>query len=140
MIEVNYLLVAILGVVSMVLGAIWYGPLFGKAWCKLNGIDPNNEVEVKRMQQGMTPVYILQFVLTTFMVFVVYVYTKPAADVMHEVAGALWLWAGIVVPVLAMSIMWTTESKRQQKKRFLIQAGYLLLLYVVIGYSVMTWG
>lgn len=140
MIEVNYLLVVILGVVSMALGAVWYGPLFGRAWCKLNGVNPDNAVEVKRMQQGMGIVYLLQFVLTTFMVFVVYVYTKPAADVMHEVAGAVWLWAGIVIPVLAMSIMWSSESPKQQRKRFMIQAGYLLLLYIIIGFSVMTWG
>lgn len=30
--EVNYLAVLIAGIVPMVVGAIWYGPLFGKRW------------------------------------------------------------------------------------------------------------
>lgn len=140
MIEINYLLIGALSVFAMVLGALWYGPLFGKAWCRLNGVDPNNTVEVKRMQQGMGVVYAIQFVLTTLMIFVIYVYTKPAAEVMNEVAGAVWLWAGIAVPVFAMTVMWTTESKKQQRKRFLIQAGYALVLFIVVGYSVMVWG
>lgn len=140
MIEINYLLILALGVFAMALGALWYGPLFGRAWCKLNGVNPDNPTEVKRMQRSMTMVYVMQFALTLVMIFVVYVYTKPVADVMNEVAGALWLWGGIVVPVLAMTVMWTTESARQQRKRFLIQAGYSFLLYSVIGVSVMLWG
>ncbi len=140
MIEINYLLVLALGIFSMVLGALWYGPLFGKVWCRLNNIDPNNKDEIKRMQKGMGLVYVIQFVLTTFMVFVVYVYTKPAADVMSGVQGSLWLFAGIVVPVLASALMWTSEPKRHQLKRFFIQAGYLLVLFTVIGVSVQWWG
>tara|TARA_B100000745_G_scaffold277731_1_gene208318 strand:- start:32 stop:433 length:402 start_codon:yes stop_codon:yes gene_type:complete len=128
MIEVNYLLVLGLAVFAMALGVLWYGPLFGRAWCKLNGVNPDNPVEVKRMQAGMGLVYVIQFVLTLLMVFVLYVYTKPAVDVVNEVEGALWLWAGLTVPALASAVMWTTESARQQRKRFLIQAGYFLVL------------
>ena len=32
MLEVNYLAVLIAGIVPMIVGAIWYGPLFGKRW------------------------------------------------------------------------------------------------------------
>lgn len=140
MIEINFILILGLAILSMVLGAVWYGPLFGRTWCRLNGVDPDDVLAVKEMGKGMAPVYLIQFVTTLFMVFVVYVYTKPAEEVMNTVSGALWLWAGIVVPILASAAMWTSEAKRSAISRFLIQAGYYLVLYVLIGFSVMYWG
>ena len=140
MIEINYLLIVVLAIVSMVLGKVWYGQLFGSDWCRLNGVDPDNKEAVKAMQRGMGPVYLIQFLTTLFMIFVVYVYTKPAEDVMNTVAGAVWLWGGIVVPTLASAVMWTSEAKRAAAKRFVIQAGYSLVLSLMIGYAVMVWG
>ena len=40
MVPVNYLAVLCSAVVMMVLGGLWYGPLFGKQWMALMGIDP----------------------------------------------------------------------------------------------------
>ena len=33
--EVNLLAVLVAGIVPMVVGALWYGPLFGKRWLQL---------------------------------------------------------------------------------------------------------
>ena len=140
MIEINFMLILALGIVSMIIGYVWYGVLFAKKWMHLIGVDPNDELAVQEMGKGMGPTYLLQFLLTLLMVFVIYVYTKPAADVMNEVSGALWLFAGIVVPVLASTLMWSGEHKKAAITRFLIQAGYLLVLFVVVGFAVMRWG
>ncbi len=35
---VNYWAVLTCGLVSMVVGSIWYGPIFGKLWMRLNGV------------------------------------------------------------------------------------------------------
>ena len=36
-VEINFLAVLVCGVVSMIIGATWYGPLFGKKWMKEEG-------------------------------------------------------------------------------------------------------
>lgn len=43
--EVNYLAVLIAGIVPMVVGAIWYGPLFGKRWL---GTMETTEEEIRK--------------------------------------------------------------------------------------------
>lgn len=139
MIEVNYLVVGVCAVLGMVIGAIWYGPLFGRQWCKLNGVDPNNKVEVARMQEGMIPVMILQFLLTLFQVYVLFHYIKGAEAEMSGLSNALWIWAGFIVPTLAASVIWTSESKKQQKKRFAIQAGFNLVTMVAFALVITQW-
>ncbi len=36
-VSINYLAVILCGIISMVIGAIWYGPVFGKLWMKQYG-------------------------------------------------------------------------------------------------------
>ena len=38
-ITVNYWAIVAGAVLSMVIGAIWYGPLFGKKWMEIVGVD-----------------------------------------------------------------------------------------------------
>ncbi|MFT5849732.1 MAG: hypothetical protein ACI9H6_000547 [Patiriisocius sp.] len=140
MIEANYLIILACTVFGVALGTLWYGPLFGKQWCKLNGVDPNNKVEVARMKKGMAPVMLLQFLLTLFQVYVLFFYIKGAEAEMDGVTNALWLWAGFVVPTLAASVLWTNESKKQQKKRFLLQAGFNLVSFVAFALIIVQWG
>ncbi len=45
MLEVNYLAVLIAGIVPMFVGAIWYGPLFGKRWL---GYMETTEEEIRK--------------------------------------------------------------------------------------------
>ncbi|MDO8488446.1 MAG: DUF1761 family protein [bacterium] len=38
MVPVNYLAILAAAVLSMVLGFLWFGPLFGQTWMKLMGL------------------------------------------------------------------------------------------------------
>jgi len=53
--QVNWIAVLIGGVFNMVLGSLWYGPLFGKAWLKAIG-KSQDEIE------SSATMYILPFV------------------------------------------------------------------------------
>jgi hypothetical protein len=41
--DINWLAVLAAAVSAFVLGGIWYGPLFKKAWCREAGIDPDGK-------------------------------------------------------------------------------------------------
>lgn len=140
MIEVNYLLVIGLALLSMVIGAVWYGPLFGARWMELNGVDPSDKEAIKKMQKGMMQTYVLQFVLILLEVWVLYHYVIGAIDEMGALSNVLWIWAGFIVPTLAAASMWTTEAPKDKRARFLIQAGYNLVLFLVLGYAIGAWG
>lgn len=48
--QVNLLAVLLATVSSFVIGGIWYGPLFGKAWMDAHGFTPD------QLRQGFSPV------------------------------------------------------------------------------------
>ena len=64
--DVNPLAVLVAGVLPMVIGALWYGPLFGKRWMELMESTP------EELQQDFNPVrtYGVSFVLALVTAFV----------------------------------------------------------------------
>lgn len=136
--SVNYWAVLAGAVFSMILGAIWYGPLFGKKWMEIIGVDPNDEVAKKKMQKSAAPLYGVQFLLTLFQVLVL---AHLIADT-TKVSGlerALWIWAAFIIPTLAGAVMWTNQSSRLKWSRFLIQGGYQLILFIGFGLLLQFW-
>ncbi len=137
-ISINYLAIVAGAVVSMVIGSIWYGPVFGKKWMEINGVDPNDKEYLKKMQKSAMPLYLVQFVLTLFQVLVL---AHLVADT--QIAGglerSLWIWAAFVIPTLAGASMWTSDSSGMKWSRFLIQGGYQLILFIVFGLLLQFW-
>ncbi len=133
--QVNYFAVITGALISMVVGAIWYGPLFGKQWMELVGGDSSAD---KEMQKSVGFFYFIQFVLTLFQVLVL---SHLVADT-TRVGGlerSLWIWAAFVVPTLAGSVMWTGESGHRKRLRFLIQGGYQLVIFILFGLLLQFW-
>ena len=137
-IEVNYWAIGAGAVFSMVLGAIWYGPIFGKKWMEIIGVDPSNLENRKKMQKSAGPLYFVQFILTLFQVLVL---AHLIADT-QRVGGlerSLWIWAAFIIPTLAGAVMWTNQSGKLKWTRFLIQGGYQLILFIVFGLLLQFW-
>lgn len=137
-IAVNYLAIITGAVLSMALGALWYGPLFGKKWMEIVGVNPDDMEAKNKMQKSAGPLYAVQFLLTLFQVLVL---AHLVADT--EIAGglerALWIWAAFVIPTMAGAVMWTNDSRKLKWARFLIQGGYQLLLFTIFGLLLQFW-
>lgn len=135
--EINYVAILAIAVLAMVLGFVWYGPLFGKKWMAIIGATPD-EMNDKEAQKKMMPLYVIQFVLVLLSAYVLMLVmswtTLPGLQV------AVWMWLGFVVPTLASSSMWTKDSDKVKIERFAIQAGYHLILLLAAGYILEMWG
>lgn len=136
--EVNYGAVVLCGVLSMVVGFIWYGPLFGKKWMEIVGANPKDMAERKKMQKAAGPMYLVQFLLSLFQVYVLARYFMYANNA-SGVENAVWIWAGFVMPVVAGSAMWNNDSSKISWARFLIQASYQLILFVMFALILSAW-
>ncbi len=136
--DINYVTILGAAVTSMVVGSIWYGPLFGKKWMEICGVSALDEVRRKQMQRGSLPLYGIQFVLTLLQLYVL------AGLVNWEngsaVGIAFWMWLGFVMPTIAGSAMWNNDSTKIKWARFLIQAGYQLVMFLIYGYMLGLWG
>lgn len=135
---INYWAVLVCGVVSMVIGFVWYGPLFGKKWMEIVGAKAVDMEARKKMQKEAGPLYLVQFLLTLFQAYVLAHYIAGWKDA-SGVENALWIWAAFLMPTVAGSAMWNNDSARVKWARFLIQAGYQLVLFVVFGLILGMW-
>jgi hypothetical protein len=142
MVPVNYLAVFASMVVMMVLGSLWYGPLFGKPWIALMGIDPQKASNMQAQGMGaMWKSYALMalgalamsFVLAHLIIFAnAYLGTSGVSGGLQ---GGFWSWLGFVVPVSLGTVLWEGKSW----KLWCINAGYYLVGLLLIGVLLAVW-
>lgn len=135
--EINYLAVLVCAILSMIVGSIWYGPLFGKKWAEIIRADVSDEIKRKKMQKEAAPLYAIQFVLSLVQIYVL------AGLIGWQNEGglgmALFLWLGFIVPTIAGGAMWNNNPTKMKWTMFLIQAGYQLVMFVIYGYILGLW-
>ncbi len=126
MIQVNYVAVVISAVAAMVVGSIWYGPLFGKAWMKLVGI---TKADVKK--EEMPKMYGAMFAgaLIEAYVLSIFIHYAGAYTLVNGIKTGVWAWLGFVATVMLGNYMF---SKKPMNLYF-IDAGYALVNLMVMG-------
>ncbi|MBS3903179.1 MAG: DUF1761 domain-containing protein [Anaplasmataceae bacterium] len=133
MLGTDYLAIGVSAVLAMVVGYVWYGPLFGNKWLEVIGATTMDMEKRKEMQKAAGPLYVVQFILTIFQVWVL----AMIINVWTNVSGleiALWVWAAFIIPIVAGGAMWNNDSKKVAWTRFLLQAGYQLVIFVIFGF------
>ncbi len=136
--EINYLMIIGAGIVAMIVGSVWYGPLFGKKWMEVIHATEMDVAKRKEMQKKAMPLYGIQFVFVLVQVFVLtnlVIWTGG-----NGMGVAFWMWLGFVLPTVAGSAMWNNEPNRVKWAMFLIQSGYYLVLFLIFGFIIEKWG
>lgn len=140
----NYGAVLVCGIVSMIVGAIWYGPLFGKTWMRIVGANATDKKAREKMQKSAGPLYFIQFILALFQILIlsnfinawnIIIGVTPVA----AIGTSLLVWAAFIMPTIAGSCMWNNDSRKISWSRFLIQAGYQFILFILFGLILGLW-
>ncbi len=134
--QINIWAVLVSAVVSMVIGSIWYGPLFGKMFMEAMGMNtwtPERQAEEKK-KMGL--LYFGQFVASLVMFYVLAWFMGSLGEI--TVNGGLKIaalaWVGFVVPVQLGSAIWGGK-----KVLFLLGAGNMLVTLLVVGAILGAW-
>jgi hypothetical protein len=132
MIPINYLAVLVAGIVAMGLGALWYGPLFGKPWMRMAGLTPES---IRSMKMNPAVAMTLMFIGCLVMAYVLAhalvfgsTYLNDAT-VAGGMMGAFWYWLGFVMPVTAGVYLWEGKSW----KLWFLNASYYLVALLLMG-------
>jgi hypothetical protein len=144
-VPINYLAVLLCGVASMVLGFVWFGPLFGKMWMELSGMPAGAMERAKNdpaMKRQMYQSYAIQLVaslvmasiLACFLVFAG-IYLAETGTLMLGLKVGFFMWLGFVAPPTLGMVLW--EGK-PWKLWALINA-YWLVLLLVFGAILALW-
>lgn len=141
MVPVNYLAIVVASLLSMGLGSIWYGPLFGKTWTGLMGWSKADMEKGMADKSGMMKNYGIQFIGSLFMAFVLahaLVFAKSYLGSTGISAGlqtGFWNWLGFVAPVTLTTVLWEGKSW----KLWLLNNGYFLTLLMMMGVLFSLW-
>lgn len=135
MIEVNYVSVLISGVAMMILGYLWYGPVFGKPWMKLSGL---NKSEMNGMKGGdMARLYGMMFISTLVLSYVLahVLGAFQANDVAMALTGAFWVWVGFIATTMLGGVLWN----KKPWMLYVIESGYYLVGLSIISIILTMW-
>ena len=125
--EIHWLAVIVAAVAGFAVGGIWYGPLFGKAWATARGLDPDS------LKDGFNAplVFGTVFALNLFSAFILdhtlTTYGAPDLNLSVMISGGVAL--GFIVPAIGVNYLFSRQSLRL----FLIDAGYWLVIYALMG-------
>lgn len=132
-VPVNYLAVLVSGIASMIIGFVWYGPLFGKQWMKLVGM--TNEKMEKTKKEGMQKAYFLSFVSSLVMAYVlahfIWFSAPGSTTVTIGIKTAIWSWIGLVAPVILTGYLFATDKKPWSL--LVLDSGYFLVNLLAMG-------
>ncbi len=110
MIAINYWAVIVAAIVQMLLGSLWYGPLFGKAWTKLNGMSDSKMQGMKAKGMGGSYVFMLIGALLMSWVLAVFINSAEAHYLIwtatYGIHIALYMWLGFAVPLTLTPTLW----------------------------------
>lgn len=136
---INFLAVIVCAIASMIVGFVWFGPIFGKKWMQISGATDMDLEKRKEMQRKAMPLYFVQFLLTLFQLYVLAWYISYTVNVSSGIHTAFSIWIAFVMPTLAGSAMWNNDAPKVKWAKFLIQAGYQLVIFIIFGFILGIW-
>lgn len=133
-VPINPLAILACVIVAVALGSVWYGPLFGKSWMKMSGIEMPKKMTpaVKKMMMKSYGIQLIGSILMAFVMAHSMVFAMTylgITGISAGLQGGFWNWLGFVAPVTLGAVIW--EGKPW--KLWFINAGYYLVLLSVMG-------
>ncbi len=118
--------------VMTVIGFIWYGPLFGKAYMSASGITPESMGTSKKSVIVPT---VIEFIMSFIMLFgfLTILNLAFAGTYSSSLAVAALFWFFFMMTQKASSVLWTPMTTKSKWTMFLLSAGYSLVSLLIVA-------
>ncbi len=139
-IPINWWAILVTTLISFILGFLWFGPIFGKAWMKTLGLTMPETI-TPEMKKGMIKGYIIVAIGALIMNFVLLhnltfgIQYLGFGGIAAGLQGAFWNWLGFVAPATIGSYLWESRPF----KHWVITAGYYLVALLINGMILASW-
>ncbi len=129
-IVINHFAVIVAAALTFVLGGLWYGPLFGKAWMKETGVTP------EQAQQGTGKVFGLSFIWMLVMAYnLAFFLWQPSIGIQEGLMYGFATGFGWI----AMALFVIGLFERRSAKLMLINGGYMSVALTMMGAVIAVW-
>lgn len=129
--EINYAAVLIAGMVYYFLGYIWYSPKkLGNIWLQLNYL----KIDGKK-NHTLLLILALLSTLTASFILSYFVYLSGASSLMSGAAVGILSAVGIMATTIGVSFI----SEEKQIKLLIVDTGYHLIGFMVMGMIISVW-
>jgi hypothetical protein len=135
---INFWAVLVSAVATVVIGFLWYSPiLFATPWMVLMGFDPNDKAKLAEMQKGAGKIYGPSFVasLVSAVVLAKIIDIATVVTIPYGMKIGFAVWLGFVTTVQLTGALFG----KQPTKLYLINTGYQLVCYLVMGAILAVW-
>jgi hypothetical protein len=132
-VDVNWLAVLAASVVGFAVGGLWYGPLFGQAWMRSIGMDP--QVAKNSSKKGLRQIFTITFILQWIMAYclAMFIGNMPGA-----LEGALYgFLAGL--PWVGFAIVINALYEQKSLSYMLINGSYWTVTFTLMGLIIGFW-
>jgi len=122
----------------MVLGFLWYGPVFGQAWKKEMGF---TDESMRKMKMSANQAYAMMAVTALVQAYVLAItldISKVAfggLDVAMALQGGFWLWLGFIAITQLGVVLWEGKSW----KLFFLNVSYSLVSILIMSAIIASW-
>lgn len=124
--EINIWAVVAATVAMYVLGALWFGPLFGKQWGRIHGFDKLDKATQEKMMKAMGPTYALEAGMTVLRAWgLAYAYANFGQESIYTLGLMLWLF--FFLPVTISSVVWSSTAPQWQMSQVAIMVSNSLV-------------
>jgi hypothetical protein len=136
MTDINCWAVLVSAVASMVIGSIWYGPLFGKRFIKEMGMDQWSPEKKAAMKKKMGLTYFGQLVASVIMFYVLawFIGTLDKLTLSGGLMVGFLIWVGFAVPIKFADAVWGGKMTL-----FWLSIGNMLVTLLAAGAIIGAW-
>ncbi len=135
-VSINAWAVLVAAAACMVLGSLWYGPLFGKPWMKSMGWDPNMTMTPEKRKAGnKAMMWMIPVSLLTAYILAHFVDYTGSATWLEGAQTGFWIWLGFQLTLLIQTVIF--EGKKRET--MVINASYQLVALMIMGAILAVW-
>lgn len=126
MANLNWIAILVAALAGFLVGGLWYGPLFGKAWMQERGLT-EAELQQGNMMQIYGTTFLLSIVSAVFLGHLLAHFGDMSARSTMMISVGIAL--GFIVPAIGTNYLFSRASIRL----FGIDAGYWIAFYAAMG-------
>lgn len=137
--SINFMAIGIAVAANFVLGWLWYGPLFGKAWAKEMGMDINEKPPGGEMARGMIFMLIGNFLMAYVLANNIFAWSLvpdmgESPVFTQAIMASFFTWLGFYVPTHLGATVWEKKSW----KLTIINLAYHFVTLFVAAFIIMS--